>query len=231
MAEDQHGAQDLDARRARGHHDHRMAAVLGRIVTRRAHHHDIDAAARVARAAGPVFLAVQDVIVAVPHAGHGNVRGIRRGDIGFGHQIGGPDLAFQQRLEPVLLHLRRPVLVEHLHVPGIGGGTVEDLGRQRRLAHLFGEIGVFDGRQPMAAVAIGQPEVPQPRRLGPGLQPFQDLGLPVGIGPAVALADLLVVFLLQRHDLVAHHRRHAVQQLALVGPHSEVHVHPISSPA
>jgi hypothetical protein len=54
------------------------------------------------------------------------------------------------------------VALQHLHVAGVGGVAVEDLGRQQRAAHDLAQMAVFDIAEPGAAVGFGQEEVPQP---------------------------------------------------------------------
>ena len=222
VAIDLHGTQNLHALGAGGNEDLGMLAVLlgGGIG---ADHDDVDLAARVAGAGGEPLLAVEHPFVAVELGLHRQVGGVRRADAGLGHDVGRADLAVQQRLQPFLLVLRRAVALDHFHIAGVGGGAIEGLRRQPRPAHLLGEVGVFDRGQPITLVGSGEPEVPQAALLGLGLQPLANLFLPLGVGPAVALADLRLVLVLQRHDLFAHHGAHLFHQGLHLGRHAEVH--------
>jgi hypothetical protein len=94
-----------------------------------------------------------------------------------------------------------------------------------RLAHLLGQIGIFDGGEAVAAFRAGQPEIPQAALSCGLLQPFEDFALARTIDPAVAcLAHLAQEFLVERHDLVAHHGRDArVDRLQPLG-HAEIHL-------
>ena len=180
-----------------------------------ADHDDVDLAARIAGAGGEPLLAVEHPLVALELGVERQVGGVGGGDARLGHDVGGADLALQQRLQPLLLLLGRAVALDHLHVAGVGGGAVEGLGRQPRPAHLLGEVGVFDGGQPIALVGGGEPEVPQAPLARLGLEALADLLLALGVGPAVAaLADLGLVLLLQRHDLLAHHGAHLLDRAA-----------------
>ena len=77
VAKHLHGSQDLDPRCGRINNDHRMALMLRRLIVAGAHHDDVNFASRIARTRGPVFLTIQDVIIAIPHTGHRDIRGIR----------------------------------------------------------------------------------------------------------------------------------------------------------
>ena len=218
-----HAAQDVDALGAGRHQDLRVTLVPLRLRVG-ADHDDVDLAARVAGAGGEPLLAVQHPLVAVELGIHGDVGGVGGGDARLGHDEGRADLALQQGLQPLLLVLGRAVALQHLHVAGVGRGAVEGLGRQPRPAHLLGQVGVFDGGQPEALVAGREPEVPQAPLARLGLEAFADLLLTLGVGPAVAaLADLGLVLLLQRHDLLADHGAHLLDERLHLGRHAEVH--------
>ena len=218
-----HTAQDVDALGAGRHQDLRVALVLLR---RRvgADHDDVDLAARVAGAGGEPLLAVEHPLVAVELGVHGDVGGVGGGHPRLGHDVGRADLAVEQGLQPLLLVLGRAVALQHLHVAGVGGGAIEGLRRQPRPAHLLGQIGVLDGGQAVALFAFGQPEVPQAALARLGLEAFANLFLPFGVRPAVTFADLGLVFMLQRHDLLAHHGAHLLHQRLHLGRHPEIHV-------
>ncbi len=186
-------------------------------------HDDIDRAARISRSGGPPFLAVEDVFVPLAHAGHGNVGRIRGGDAGFRHQIGRADAPFEQRFEPALLLFGAAVTLEHLHVARVGRVAVEDFGGQMALAHLLRKIGIFDRGQPRAAIAVRQPEIPQPFGLRLRLEPFENLGLPLGELPAVSLGDFGKKFLIRRHDVLADHLGEAGMNRREALRHSKIH--------
>ena len=86
-------------------------------------HEDEELAARVAGAAGPPLLAVEDDLIALHLAGGLHVGGVARGNGGLGHREAGPDLAVEQRLEPAFLLLRRPVAHQDLGVARIRGAA------------------------------------------------------------------------------------------------------------
>ena len=113
----------------------------------------------------------------------------------------------------------------HLHVAGVGGGAVEDFGGERRPAHFLGEIGVFDGGEAVALVGAGEPEIPQALGARLGLQALADFDHARGRLEAVAVAaDLGLVFVLERHDLVAHHRAHGGDERTDFVGDAEIHV-------
>jgi len=224
FAIDRQCPHDLDAWRVGGHQDHRMALMLGLVVAAGLDHYDIDLAARVARARRPPFFAVEHVVVPVGDAGHGDVGGIRRRHVRLGHQIGGADFSLEQRLQPGLLLLGRAIALEYFHVAGVRRRAVEGFGAEMRLAHLLGEIGVFDDRQAGAALGIGQPEVPQTTAFRLGLETFEKVPLAVGIDPAFALRHFGEKLLACRGDLVADHVADGgMDRLQAVG-HAEGHV-------
>ncbi len=155
------------------HQDHRMLAVL--VLAAGLHHHDVDGAARIASARRPPFFAVQYIVVAVALAAQRDVGGVRGSDIRLGHQIGRADFSVEQRLQPLFLLLGRAITLQHFHVAGIGRRAVERFGAEMRLAHLFGQIGIFDRRQAVAGLGAGEPEIPQAAFARLGLEAVQYL--------------------------------------------------------
>jgi len=223
VAVDLHAAQDLHALGPGRHQDLGVALVLVGLRVG-ADHDDVDLAARVAGAGGEPFLAVEDPLLAFEPCLHGEVGGVRGGDVGLGHHVGRADLALEQGLEPLLLLRRCAEALQHLHVAGVGGRAVECLGRQPRPAHLLGEIGVLHRGEAVALVGPGEPEVPQAPLARLGLEALADLLLALGVGPAVAaLADLGLVLGLERHDLLAHHGANLLHQRFHLGRHAEIH--------
>ncbi len=222
---DLHRPELGDAGRVGRHQDHRMLLVFRPAVIGRSHHGDVDRAARIARTRRPPFLAVEHIMVAVPLAAHGDVGGIRRCHVRLRHQIGGADLAFEQRSQPAVLVRLRAVALQHLHVAGVGRRAVEGLRPQMRLAHFLGEIGVFHRRQAIAAIGMGEPEIPQPALARLHLEPFKNLGLPRRVAPAIPVfADFRQELLIEWNDLFAHHLHDLfVDRLQPLG-HAEVHL-------
>jgi hypothetical protein len=102
-----------------------------------------------------------------------------------------------------------PSRLEHLHVAGVGGRAVEALRGDGVLAQLVGDVGVVEVGQALAGLGIGQEEVPQPGRLGLGLEPVEQLELAVAVAPAL-LAALAEAEVLGGHgfDLVRDERHH-----------------------
>jgi hypothetical protein len=85
-------------------------------------------------------------------------------------------------------------VVQHLHVAGVGGVAVEDLGGELAAAHGLGQRRVFDRLEAGAQCRVGQEEVPEPGGPGLVLQVLdQRHGLPAGpvaagVQPVVGLA-------------------------------------------
>ena len=109
---------------------HRMPFVSPRVRISDAHE-NVEAATRVAGAAGPPLLTVQHDLVANHLAGSLHVGRVARRDGRFGHRKAGTDLPCEQRLEPLLLLLLGPVLDQDLGIAGIGRAAIEHLRRQK----------------------------------------------------------------------------------------------------
>ena len=159
----EHGqvADDGDPRRVRFDQDLRMLG-MARTIEAGLAHHDPHRAARMHGVGDPPLAPVEHVVVAIRHNRQFQLRRVRRGDLRFGHHIGGADRAREQRLQPALLLLRRAELGQHLHVAGIRRGAVEHLARPRHAAQQFGNRRVFQigqaGRE--FAVFVRQEQVP-----------------------------------------------------------------------
>ncbi len=119
-------------------------------------------------------MAVDDVVVAVPRDAGLDVGGVRRRDLGLGHGEGGADLAFEERLQPLLLLLGRAVALDRLHVAGVGSRAVEGLGRDGRASHDLAERRVLEIGQPRPPLALGKEEIPQPALARLGLELLHD---------------------------------------------------------
>ena len=119
-------AHDGQARRA-ARHDHRavlrMAGSVGQVAT----HHQQQLAALVHDAADPPLAAVEQVIVPVLVDSQRHVGGVRRGHLWFGHHVGRPDVAIEQRCQPLRLLGRRAVAGQYLHVAGVRRRAIEHL--------------------------------------------------------------------------------------------------------
>ncbi len=133
-------------------------------------HEDEEPAVGVAESRAPPLAAVEDDLVALDDGGGGHGGGVGGGDGRLGHAERGTDLPGEQRCEPAGALLGGAVVEQDLGVAGVGGVAVEHLGRERRVAHLLGERGVFGGGEPGSVRRVGQVEVPQPGLPGPGLQ-------------------------------------------------------------
>ena len=152
-------------------------------------HHDQYLAAMIAGAGNIGLLAVDDPAAVFEHGGRRDVGGVRRSDTRFRHCVGGANLSLEQGLEPFTLLFLRAEPLEHFHVAGVGGTAIEGFGSQVGASRLFGDIGVFDRRQAMTAIAVGQPEIPQSLFARLALQVFEDFLLPFVQRPALAVFD------------------------------------------
>jgi hypothetical protein len=86
------------------------------------------------------------------------------------------------------------------------------------------QLKVSGARRDQPLLTLGQPEIPQAALARLGLEALADFLLALGVGPAVAaLADLGLVLVLQRHDLLADHGAHLLHQRLHLGRHAEVH--------
>ena len=124
-------------------------------------HADHDLTSRIASAAGPVLLSVDNPLVALEHRMRANIGRIRRSDIGLGHAKAGTNFAVHEWLKPLFLLSLSPVFVDDFHVARVGGTAVENLGANVRATHFLCEVSVLD-RVEASAIFIGQEEVPQP---------------------------------------------------------------------
>ena len=202
----EHGqvADDVHAGAVDRHQHHRLLRVtLGREIGLA--HHDRDLAARIAEAARPPLAPVDHVVIAVTLDAGLDVRGVRGGGIGLGHQEGGTDLAVHQRAEPFFLLFAGAVTVEHLHVAGIGRGAVEHFRSPADAAHFLGAQGVFEVSEArpvelegfidmvVAVIARRHEQVPDARFLGELLLVLDDLDhLPAITGGVLRLVDIHV---------------------------------------
>ena len=84
---------------------------------------------------------------------------------------------------------------------------------------------IFHGRQSKTFIAVSQPEIPQPLGFGFGLQPFKNFGLTVCVLPAITFGDFGGIFFFDGHDIVADHRCHAIEQIAVLCAHSKAQIH------
>ena len=161
------------ARGVAGHQDHRLLEVGGGGGVGAAHD-DEHPAARIADARGPPLGAVDDVVVAVALDAGLDVGGVAGGHVGLGHGEGRADIAIQQGNQPLGLLGRRAVAGQDLHVAGVGGRAVEDLGGPHDAAGDLAEGGVLLVGEASAVGGVGQEEVPQPGGFGLGLEVLQE---------------------------------------------------------
>ena len=131
-------AHDPHTRRIERNEDHRLAPILIGIGVGHAHY-DRDLATRIRGAGGPPLARVDHVVIAFAHDPSLDVARVGRRDFGFGHREARADLAFQERLQPRVALLVGSVLGEDLHVPRVGCGTVQGLGRDVRAS--TGDLG------------------------------------------------------------------------------------------
>src|SRR5579864_9778766 len=92
-------ALDLDAGSVERNQNHGMTLVPGGGAIGQTHE-DEQSAVRMANSGTPPFPAVKDDLVPLDEGCSLHVGRIRRGDVGFRHTEGGPNLAGQQRREP-----------------------------------------------------------------------------------------------------------------------------------
>ena len=82
-------------------------------------------------------------------------------------------------------------------------------------AHFLGKIGIFQRREAIATIRAGEPEIPQTALAGLCFQGLANFDLAISEGktvPAGGLADLGVILVLERQDLVAHHGPNLLDQ-------------------
>ena len=84
-----------------------------------------------------------DIVVAVAADRGLDIGRVRGGDAGLGHREARADLAFEQRLQPARLLLRRAEQRQDLHVADVGRIAIEDFRRGERAAENFAEMRIF----------------------------------------------------------------------------------------
>ncbi len=168
----------------------------------------------------PPLAAVEHVVIAVALDPQLDVARVRAGDVGLGHRERRADLAVEQRRQPALLLLGRAELVEHLHVAGVGRRAVARLGGDRRAPEDLGERRVVAVGEPGAVLVVGQEHVPQPAL---ARQPLQLLHHGRLVMRVAGLAQLALVDLLRRVDVLVHERRQALLEVRTTLAWLEVH--------
>src|SRR5262249_57258119 len=123
VAEHWQRAHDPNARCVERHEDHRLAVVRVRVGIRDAEQ-DCDLAPLRRRAARPPLVGVDHVVVAVTLDAALDVRGVGARDPRLGHREARPDLAVQEREQPLLLLLRGAELAEDFQCPRVGAGPL-----------------------------------------------------------------------------------------------------------
>ena len=114
--------QHVDARRLRGHDEHRMTLIRRGIGIRHRHH---DQKRRHRRKRREPLLAVDHPVIAVLDRAGGELLRIRA-TLWLGHREAGDDPIVQQRLEITLLEFGSAVVGQNLAVPGIRCLRTED---------------------------------------------------------------------------------------------------------
>ena len=174
IAEHGQRPQDLHARRVARHQDHRLLLVARRVRIGLAHQ-DEDLAARVHRARGPPFAAVDDVAASPSRRMRASML------VASDEATAGSVIAKAERISPSSSGFSHcsfcsfvRVAHQHFHVAGVGRRAVEHLGRDRRAPHDLAERRVFEVGQAGAVFAFGQEQVPQPGRARLRLQLLHD---------------------------------------------------------
>ncbi|CAI8360145.1 MAG: Uncharacterised protein [Rhodospirillaceae bacterium] len=188
VAEDVQGALDRHPRGVARHQNHRLLLMtLGGDVGLA--HENENLAAWVRRAGGPPLAAVDDVFVTLAANVGLDVGGIGRGHVRFGHREGRTYLPGQQRVEPLLLLLRRTVAHQNLHISRVRSRTVAGLGREVGAAHFLTKVCVFKIAEPSAELALRKPQVPEPALPCLGLKLLHDRRG----NPAITLGSVLLL--------------------------------------
>ena len=221
VAEHGQHPQDIHAGRIARDQDLGLLEVTVRIIGVGLAHEDENLAARVAHARGPPFAAVDDVFIPVAHDAGLDIGGIGRGHGGFGHGKAGTNLAFEQRLQPFLLLLRRAIAGQHLHIAGVRRRTIKDFRAPMHPAHDFRQGSIFKVSQAVAVLTLRQKQVPQPGTLGLFFQLFDNRwDLPaVRTGVQLVLKRLLV-----RIDVILHKLRDLFSQVLYFRGKIKIHV-------
>src|SRR6185437_16848527 len=184
-----------------------------------------DLAAWVHRAGGPPLAAGDDVLVAVPLDPGPDIRGVRAGDLGFGHAEAAADLAAQQRAEPAFLLLGGTEQVEDFHVAGVGRGAVEGFRREidRAAGQLSQRCVIGDREAVVWLVGVREEEVPQTAFACGVLELLDDRRYAVYVPGFDERAALRRIHGFGGVDVAVHERLQAVQVLLGAGARLEVH--------
>jgi hypothetical protein len=171
---------------------------------------------------------VDHPLVAVQLGAGGEACGIGAGRLRLGHGEAAPDLALEQRPQPLLLLLLGAVLGEDLHVARVGRRAVVDHRGDEAPPHLLAEHPVLPVGQAGAVALVGHEQVPQPLRLGPLAQLHEALG----IGATGLDGHLLVERPEQLHfdriDMLLVELLYAFEEALDLRRGSEVHVAAVS---
>ncbi len=140
-------------RRIAGDQDHGLLLVLWRVRVGLTHENEY-LATGICRARRPPLVSVYDILIAISNNAGPDVCGIRRGHVRLRHTKGGADLAFQQRLEPLLLLLFSAVANQDLHIPRIRRRAIEYLGCHGRTPHDFAKGCILQVGKPCPVRAL-----------------------------------------------------------------------------
>ncbi len=211
-------ANSVEARGIGWHQDHARPLVWRRVGLRHDHRDGHRGAVRAGRVP---LVTVDHPLVAVEHRGRLEPGGVGAGGAGLGHREAAAGLALEQRPEPAVALLLRPVLREDLHVAGVGRRAVEHHRRDQAPAHVLAEEPVVEVRQARPVLRVRHEEVPQAVRARTRAQLDQDRGV------RNARPDLIVEggerLGLHRLDVLADEGANAFAERLDLGRGGEVH--------
>src|SRR5262249_52009566 len=221
VAEHWQRAHDPNARCVERHEDHRLAVVRGRGGIRDAEQ-DCDLAPLRPRPARPPLVGVDHGVGALTPAAGLDVRRVRARDPPRGHREARPDLAVQEREQPLLLLLRGAELGEDLHVARVGRGAVGCLRREQVATHELAQWRVVEVGEAGAPLLVGEEEVPQAARSRFALELLHDGWVEVRVA---RFLHLVLVDGLGRDDARVDEVAQLLLELERPGAELEVHKH------
>jgi len=216
------GGLALDHHPRHVHRDYHHRLLMGPICFGICHtHHDRQLAPIRSGPGAEPLATVDHVVVAFTSDAGSNVGGIRTGDGGLGHRKAGPNLAFQERVQPRLHLVGRPKHVKDLHISGIRSRAIQRLWGQCRTAPGdLCERGVFENGETRPEFIVGEKEIPKTALTGLHLQLLEDRRIVVRIARCL---HLLSIDRLGRIDVAIHEPDELGAQLFDLGAVGEVH--------